>query len=298
MPRPKSNIRISIVGPGNVGTALALGLKRRGHSIVSIIGRSVVSARRCAKLVSCKRYSDRCADIDPRTNLLLIATPDSVVDSVAHDVARSAPLRHNQLSAFHVSGVLTSDALRPLTKRGALCFSLHPIQTFTQRRSPEVLATVLRGISYGFEGNSRAEKIARRIVQDLRGTLQIVPKEQKILYHIACVFASNYLLTVIEAAETIGTKLRWKAPRSFGPLIEQTITNARRSRSADVLTGPIARGDVETVRAHIGQLRKRFPELLPIYRELGLRTVEIANRKERRPRKDLQTIRSILKRCA
>jgi len=294
VPPRKSNIKISIVGPGKVGTTLALALKQRGHTVVSVVGRSKPNARRCAGLVSCERYGNRMSDIDPRTNLIIVATPDSAIRSVAEELALSSSLDLRTVTAFHVSGVFTSDALSPLAKRGVLCFSLHPIQTFSETQTPAARVASLKGISYGFEGNDRAQKLARRLVKELGGTLRVVPKERKILYHTACVFASNYLLTAIDAAETIGKELRWKTPGPFGPLIGQTVANARKRGSADVLTGPIARGEVETVKAHLEQLRSRYPELLPLYRALGLRTVEIAERKKPSLRKELSLIRTIL----
>jgi len=287
-------MNISIVGPGKVGTTLALALRRKGFHIASVIGRTKTRARHCAELVSCDRYSHRSADIHPQTDLLVLATPDSVIKAVAEEAARHTSLRFNRLKVFHVSGVLTSDVLSPLTERGALCFSLHPIQTFAGGRTPTERPLSLKGISYGFEGASRAERFARRLVRELDGKLLVIPKEEKILYHIACVFASNYLLTALQPAEEIGDRLKWKTLAPFGALITQTIANAQDPDVAQALTGPIVRGDVDTVKAHIHELRRSCPELLPLYRELGLRTAIIAQRTRRNRRKELASIRKIL----
>lgn len=265
----RARLRISIVGAGPVGSTLALLLRRRGHAIVSVISGSKRSARQLATLVGCRHWSTDLASIAPETNAVLIAVPDKAMGSVARSLAQNPHLRFDRLVAFHTSGVMTSDLLRPLRKRGSTVFSLHPIQSFPKDISPRQQARGMNGVWYGFEGTLRSESTARLLVGYLGGKMVRIPKERKILYHLACVFASNYAVVLIGVLERLAGRLGWRDLRPLSRLFLSSAGNAMSQGAAKALTGPIRRGNPEVLRMHIMALRRLAPDLGRLYRALG-----------------------------
>ena len=294
MARRSRSLKVSIVGAGSVGTALALLLKRKGYRIVSVISRHRASARKAARLVGCKRFSHRIADLHPGTNFLLIATSDESIGTVAEQIS-ALPLHYPTVAAAHTSGFLTSDELRSLRRKGATVFSFHPIQTFPHRLSAPDQLRNLKGISYGVEGSPKAIAFARRLITRLGGTMLRVPKEQKISYHLACVFASNYPVALLGAAEELSAGFA-QAPRlnHFHRLIESSINNAVRLSAGKALTGPIARGSLQTVSAHLKQLKAKHRHLESFYKTVGLYALELAVRGRKISPTMVKSLRKIL----
>jgi predicted short-subunit dehydrogenase-like oxidoreductase (DUF2520 family) len=295
MVRRSHSLNVSVVGAGPVGTALGLLLRRKGYRIVSVISRRRASARKTASLLGCTRFSHRIADIHPQTDFLLITTSEESVHRVAEEASR-IPLRFSDLVAAHTSGFLTSDELRPLRKKGALVLSLHPMQSFPRNVSPVEQLQSLRQISYGVEGSSEAMTFARRMVRKLGGRVVQVPKEQKISYHLACVFASNYSVALLDAVSEV-SKGFVANPRlkHFRRLIESGLENALRLSPRKALTGPISRGSITTVRAHIGELKKRHPRLESLYKAMGLYALEFVVQARRISPRKAKELRKLLR---
>ena len=203
--------KLSIIGTGTVGSTLALALHEKGYPVASLISRTGSAAISLAKAVKCERVSTNVNDLAPSTQILLIAVSDDAIRDVAQQLAQNKRLRWKGMVVFHLSGVHTSELLEPLRKKGALVASIHPIQTFP--KGQRLSKTKLKGISYGIEGTDEALKFARQIVNDLEGKAVVIPKELKPLYHIACVFASNYMMvfinTISELAKRLGFGSTW-----------------------------------------------------------------------------------------
>ncbi|MBI3579093.1 MAG: DUF2520 domain-containing protein [Ignavibacteriales bacterium] len=283
---------MSIIGAGKVGTTLAALFHRNGCNIASVISLHSATAKRCARLVGCSTYSNTVADISPLTRFILIAVPEEHIQQVAQRLSKIRALDFSRLYVAHTSGVLSSDALKPLAAVGAKTFSLHPIQSFPRNISLAKQQQLMNGISYGFEGQSIHIAFARRIVRALKGRFLVVPKEGKILYHIACVVASNYVVSVLGALEELAKGLKFsKGLKPFEKLMSSSMENALRDGAVKALTGPIARGSVETLQLHLKEL-SRNKKLKTLYRSLGLYTLELA----RKQRKLTTTKRKILKR--
>ena len=258
---------LTIIGAGAVATALGLALARNGYRVLSVISRTRSSAARLSKKVKCRIASASVADIHPDTNLLLIAVPDREVAAVAKSIAARASLQWKTVFTFHTSGLLTSESLHPLSNKGARTFSLHPIQTFPRNATRESLT----GISYGFEGKRSAEASAKLLVKDLRGQFLNVPKDAKVLYHCACVIASNYPVVLLNVVDELARRrLKPGSLRHFRALTETSIRNAFEANPRSALTGPIARGDAHTVQAHVHALLKSSRETIALYRALGI----------------------------
>jgi predicted short-subunit dehydrogenase-like oxidoreductase (DUF2520 family) len=275
--RNKNQYLISVVGAGKVGTTLAMLFHRAGNRIVSVVSQKKNSASKLAHLVQCGKYSDDLSDIHPTTRIILIAVPEEKVSGIAKEIAKRSHLDFSRLAVFHTSGLLTSDALLPLHMEGATIFSLHPLQSFSKASTLAHQMAWMKNVVYGFEGNTAAITLAHRLVNALCGTLVKIPKEEKILYHAACVFASNYpvvLLGVVdELAKRIGGGIRLA---HFGPLVKTSIENAFQLTPKMALTGPIVRGSSKTVRDHLHELRKIDRSLALVYQRIGLCALRMA----------------------
>ncbi|ACX52959.1 Domain of unknown function DUF2520 [Ammonifex degensii KC4] len=261
---------VAIVGAGRVGTALAVGLKAQGYEIVAVASRSLSSARYLAGRVGA-------AVLDPveaakRGELVFLTTPDDAIAEVAAVIAREGGFRTGQWVA-HASGSLPAEVLRPAAEVGAIIFSLHPLQSFADR---ETAAELLAGSFFVFEGDERAEELARTLVADLRGSFWLLRSADKPLYHAAACAASNYLVSLLHFMKRLAVRAGLPEEQimpAFLPLIQGTLRNVLALGTVGALTGPVARGDQETIRRHKSALN---PEEWEIYRVLGLYTLKIA----------------------
>lgn len=285
---------MSIIGAGAVGTTLAVMLNRRGFPVVSVISRHRASAKRCAELVNCPKYSTALNKLAGETDLLVIAVPDEQIRSVARHISSQSDIDFRGLKVFHTSGSLTSAELDPLRRRGALTFSLHPMQTFPASLTTRLQLQSMKGISYGVEGTRRVIPSAKRLVRLLGGKIFLVPKKEKISYHLACVLASNYPIALLAAVEEVVARfVRPPRLRHFERLIKTSIQNALDHRPQRALTGPIVRGDLRIVKAHMNVLGRRS-SLRAVYRALGIYAVELSRRADRLSRKQSQALKELL----
>ncbi len=274
-------LKISVVGAGSVGSAILQNLSKKGYPIVSIIDKNLKAASRLTRKVKCKKYSYITSDIDKETEMLFITTPDDVIAKVAKEISANKKLKFKNLFVAHTSGVQTSDVLKPLKSKGATTFSLHPIQSFPKNISLNQLEKNVQNIYFGFEGEAGAYPIASRLVSELGGKIISIDKKLKPLYHIACVFASNYIVTNLSIVSEISSLLKIENNWSnvFRPLTYSSIENTLKLSPKEALTGPIERGDLETVKIHIESLEKYAPDLMSFYLILAVETARLARAK-------------------
>jgi predicted short-subunit dehydrogenase-like oxidoreductase (DUF2520 family) len=290
---PQRCFNISLIGAGKVGTTLAGMLLRSGNRIVAVVSRDKRSARKCGVLVRCRNYSDDPAVIPAGTNLIVIAVPDRSIRSVAESLAQLPDLRAKGLFVFHTSGAMTSDELELLTLKGATVFSLHPVQTFPKQKSLRDQIRAMNGITYGIEGSNRSLRTAKLLVRQLGGIPLIVPKEAKILYHCACVIASNYAVTLVGAVDALAGQFTKQKSNPFRALIETSIANAMESGAGKALTGPIVRGDAEIISRHLKSIRD--PDIRSVYRSLGMYALKLAAVEGRIAPEEVQHIQQLFR---
>ena len=297
MPRlPKPSI--AIIGTGRLGTALALGLRRSGYGVVGLVARHQRKAEKVAKLL--RREDSRTTpaplaaeDLNrlPGSDVILICTPDDEIEGVARQLARSA----KAAIVLHTSGALSSDVLSPLARAGLYTGSVHPLISVSD---PESGAAALRGAFFCIEGDTRALRIARRMVADLHGTAFSISSQSKSLYHAAAVIASPHATVLFDVAvkTLVAAGLdRKKARQVLVPLLESTVRNLKTSDTAAALTGTFARGDVATVKRHLKALSgKEHRQTLKIYKLLGLHALELAET-EGLDQKSIKSITKLLR---
>lgn len=268
----------SIVGAGRLGTSLGAALRRRGWHPGFIVDRDAASAREARRVIGAGTASTDLGRAARAEGVLFITVPDDAVGSVARALARQ-PGKWSGRVVFHTSGFLTSAALDALKRKGAATAALHPVQSFPRR---ERTALLFKGIYWDVEGPAEAIAAARSVVSALGGHLIKLEASDKPLYHAACSLASNAFVALEAAAvslvEAAGLDRR-RAQALLLPLVQGTLRNVKNLGWESVLTGPVSRGDIRTVEAHLEALRSR-PLERAIYAALGAQALELARRRE------------------
>jgi predicted short-subunit dehydrogenase-like oxidoreductase (DUF2520 family) len=184
--------------------------------------------------------------------IVWFCVPDGEITKAANSLVRSTNWKGKV--ALHSSGALTSDELKPLRRRGAAVASVHPLMTFVRSSRPS-----LEGVPFAIEGDSKAVKVARALVRDLRGLPFSIQKNKKEAYHAWGMFASPFLTALLAETERIagaaGIKPR-DARRKMLPILRQTLNNYEKLGAAASFSGPIVRGDVKTVQKHLKVMKK------------------------------------------
>ncbi len=229
-------MKVFVYGAGRCGGTLARALTAAGHEVATWTR-------------SDGGEPNGLADAD----VVWITVPDDAIAEVARVVGP------HQV-ALHASGVLPAEALRTDANPRAVA-AVHPLQSFTS----ESLATHVRGIWFGIQGEAEATQIGAQLVEDMGARSFLVADEDaKALYHAACCVASNAMVALADQAVTLFAAAgvpRADALAALTPLISGTAANlARASEARDVLTGPIARGDEATVKRHKAAIARRVPE--------------------------------------
>ena len=284
----KSSPSISLIGSGKVGSALTLALYQKGYRVLSIINRTGKSALALAGKVKCKKVSTHIGDIDASSEIILVAVPDDELGRVAGDLAKASQLKFKKLFAAHTSGAYSSEVFASLQRKGSLIASLHPVQTFPQGGKP----VKLRGIYFGIEGPPEAAAQAERIVHDLEAHAVNVPKELKPLYHVACVFASSYMIAILNGIAVLAKLSQLKASwmEVFGPLMTSAMENAIKTSAANALTGPVVRNDTSTISLHLDVLARYAPQFLPMYSVAGIDVARTATEHGKLSKQEYQNI--------
>jgi len=262
-----ARLTIAIIGPGNLGTALAVSLRRAGFAISAVIGpeRSSSRARSLAKQVGAVATRDL---EGLEADVVWFCVPDSEIARAARGFAVAS---WKGRVALHSSGVLTSDELNVLRGKGAAVASVHPLMTFVEGSRP-----ALAGVPFAIEGDRRAARAARQIVRQLGGNVYSIRKEDKAAYHAWGTFASPLLTALLATTERIAGAAaveRAQARRRMIPILMQTLANYAQFGAAGGFSGPLVRGDVNTVRRHLRVLAK-VPDARRVYRALAQAAIE------------------------
>jgi len=265
----------AIVGCGKVGTALGVFLARAGYRAAGFVSKNLSSAKQAAEIIKSDHYSDIPWEITRDADVVFITTPDGVIQDTCSSISQNRGFADNSV-VLHCSGALPSTILSVAKKCGAFTGSMHPLQSFA---SADYDVNPFRDIILSVEGEKQAVEVATELATDLGGTCVTILTESKTLYHASAVTASNYLVTLLDLALRLIGEAGISDQDAFNalkPLIEGTLSNIKKVGIPNALTGPIARGDVETVEKHVEEIESKAPELLPLYKMLGFYTVDIA----------------------
>jgi predicted short-subunit dehydrogenase-like oxidoreductase (DUF2520 family) len=264
----KAMNRIGLIGAGVVGSALADWLAKQGFQISAVSSRNQRKAEQLAGRLDAEAMPWQ--QVASACELLFIATADDAIAKVCANVA-SYGFGGCQ-AVFHLSGALGSEILAPAAQAGLGVASIHPLGSFAELEQAREL---LPHCWFTIEGNSKGIVWAERVLRQLGARFRQLEREKKPRYHLAAVFASNYLLSLLSVAAELWQELGLKPEEGLWQLADGTIANARKYGIGSSLTGPIKRGDLETVALHMAQLKDK-PCVLRLYRQLGLQALKLS----------------------
>ncbi len=263
--------RIGVVGAGRVGAVLASALRSAGHEVVAAAGESTASRDRIAALLPGVRVT-KPTEVARSCDLLLLTVPDDMLENVVTTLVGAGAIRPGQ-AVCHTSGRHGLAVLRSAEEIGARVVAMHPAMTFT---GTAVDLTRLRGCVFGVTAAEGERTYVDGLVADLGGVPMWVPEERRTLYHAALAHGANHLVTLVSQAMDMLTAAGAEDPAAtLRPLLTAALDNALQSGDA-ALTGPIVRGDVRTVEAHLRDLAATAPATLPSYVALAKATANRA----------------------
>ena len=286
---PHEALRVTVIGPGRLGQTLVASLRQAGIAVPAVVPSPAVVPDPGAD-PPLLTLSDAVAQAD----VVWITVPDDGIEGVAHDVAAAlgaplgAPLER-PLAAIHSSGLGSLDLLAPLRGVAAGILSLHPLQSFA---APGDAAT-LRDVPMAVTGDTAADmEFGRWLAGRLGCRPFALADEAKPLYHLAAAAASNLFVALQSEAGELAAAATGLEPgdaaRLLAPLVATTAGNVAAHGPSQALTGPVARGDVGTVRAHLELLAGQPPRYADTYRSLSLQALHLAA-----PRLDDETVRTL-----
>ncbi|WP_101525526.1 Rossmann-like and DUF2520 domain-containing protein [Nocardioides houyundeii] len=264
-----TTLRVGVVGAGRVGAVLSAALRAAGHDIVAAAGESDASRSRIAALlpgVPVEKPSVVARDCD----LLLLTVPDDMLGNVVSMLAASGALHEGQYVA-HTSGRHGLAVLDQAVAVGARPIALHPAMTFT---GTAVDLPRLTGCVFGVTAGEAERELTESLVADLGGRPMWVPEDRRTLYHAGLAHGANHLVTLVaEAMEMLRAAGADDPAGTLRPLMTAALDNALAEGDA-ALTGPIARGDVQTVAAHLAEIEAAAPQTLASYVAMARSTLD------------------------
>jgi predicted short-subunit dehydrogenase-like oxidoreductase (DUF2520 family) len=245
---------IAFIGAGKISYSIADALLRNGYKISFAASSSLKSAQKFAKKFKIKFFSDSLTAVPESAGLIIIAVPDSQIKSVALKLA-GQKINFKKTLFIHLSGSENISVLKSLKEKGGLVASFHIMQTFPSKRIVKI-----RNCFCAVETNNPS---AKKFLFQLAGAIGLKPfgieSEEKVYYHLAGVFASNFLTANFFNSEQLlnkNKKLKITHSEIFKPIINQTLKNLESHGITGSISGPVERGDIKTVLNHIKTLKQ------------------------------------------
>ncbi|HET7683032.1 MAG TPA: Rossmann-like and DUF2520 domain-containing protein [Marmoricola sp.] len=263
--------RIGVVGAGKVGAVLASALRAAGHEIVSVAGESAASRGRAEALLPGVPIA-KPTDVARSCDLLLLTVPDDMLGNVVDTLVGAGAIRRGQ-HVCHTSGRHGLGVLASATAVGARPLAMHPAMTFT---GTALDLARLAGCVFGVTAADEDREYAEALVDDLAGVPMFVPEDRRTLYHAGLAHGANHLVTLVtQAMELLAASGAEDPAATLRPLLTAALDNALAHGDA-ALTGPIVRGDVNTVRAHLADIARNAPDTLASYVSMARATADRA----------------------
>ncbi len=284
---------VGIVGAGRVGSAVGRALAAAGVRVVAVASRRRSAARDLAVDVGADVTA--ADEVFHRADLTLLTVSDGAIAGLAADLAAAWPARGAEparsgtptspksrgvtgwhtagwRAVVHCSGALDDTPLRPLAEAGLLTGSWHPLQAFATADTP-----LAAGITWAVTAPPDLAAVLTALSRQVGGRPVPLAAADTVRYHAAAALASNYTVTLAADASRLLEGCGFshdEAQMALLPLLRTTLEGVARHGLPGGLTGPLVRGDVETVRAHLAALTP-YPDIAALYRALGRATVPL-----------------------
>ena len=266
-------MKIGFIGAGKVGTAMGIFFKQNNLTLSGYLSRRETSSQGAAKATDAAVFFDL-PSLVSASDVIFITTGDDQISTVINQLIQTACLTgHHTL--VHTSGALSTDLFDSILASGGGVCSLHPIMSFAD---PITASLNLKQTVFTLEGNDKGLADAQRILKLTDNRYFVIDKHNKVLYHAAACILSNYLVTLIDSGfellKSTGIA-NDEITRAFMPLITATLGNIEKSGTVNALTGPLVRGDENTIGKHIEAIKTQTPEFLALYQTMGLATIDM-----------------------
>ncbi|MBN1631240.1 MAG: DUF2520 domain-containing protein [Thermoleophilia bacterium] len=306
-----TSLRFVVIGAGRLGASLALALRGRGARLLGYTAQSDAGRARAAGWLGGQAAATLAELVSTQPDLYVAAVPDQALPHVAEDLAvamagaRSMEtVDHHFGGVFppyvaHTSGATSVEVLRPCEEAGAATFVFHPLQTFSD---PTTGTNRFAGAAVAItpadpSPESSVLAFGSALARALDARPFFLPDEKRGLYHAAASLACNYLVTLEHHAEHLFVEAglpKDEALSFFLPLVRTTLENIASQGTIRALTGPLSRGDVVTIASHLEALAADARHLLPLYRALGLATLDLVRAREEVPPQAMAELERLL----
>ena len=288
--------RLNVIGAGKLGRTLARLFSDAGLvTIGDIYNRNSEHSHSAQAFIGAGRVITNLEQLsNAPAQLWMLATPDDVIRDCANQLAELADISWQRTTVFHSSGLKTSTELAALQKLGSSIASAHPAHSFA---CPERSLTSFASTVCTLEGDKQAITVLDSLLSSIGGQTTTIKPEAKPLYHAATVMASNYLVALLGASEALLEKAGIEetlASAVLSPLMRQSLENGITEGAVNALTGPIARGDINTLEAHLKAIEQRAPDLRSTYATLGAQALKLAQQKNTLHEKELAAMEKLL----
>jgi len=291
------NRDVIIIGAGKIAHSLVPALQKSGYNVAEVISRKLVSAKKLAVKYGVKHFSDNPKDIRLKSGIVFLCVPDAEIRNAAKQLL-GLKLNFGRFIFIHMSGALDISCLNQLKKKNGLTASFHIMQTFPSKKP-----VAITGCYAAIETD---KKPIEKVLFDIAGNLALKPfalkSSAKTFYHIAGVFASNFLVGNMYNAESAFKKTGNKNINFYeliSPILFSTLSNINKTGAANALSGPVERGDIETIKKHLEVLKKdaikrNDNSLLLNYIAQSLNLLEVAKKKHGKAQESLKKTRIFL----
>jgi predicted short-subunit dehydrogenase-like oxidoreductase (DUF2520 family) len=260
-----------IVGAGAVGTALGMALSRAGWPIHAVASRDPGRRARFTAAVDGARGFAEAQALVEEVELIVLAVPDDAIEPLAREIRM-----YSGQAMVHTSGALGAEVLAPAMAAGTQIGAFHPLVAFADT---ERAIGALRGATVAIEGDDDLAAMLSDMADRLGAHAVRLTPGSKAAYHAAAVLAAGGFVALLDAIAELGAVAGLDEAGSlaiYGPLIEGTLGNARALGIRAALTGPMTRGDVGTLAAHLAALAAHAPGVLPLYVAAAHREIDLA----------------------
>ena len=286
-------MKIGFIGAGKVGTSFGKYLVDHSFLVEGYYSKTYSSAKKAAKITNSSAYRN-IYELTQKSDIIFITTNDDNIKSVCEEVANNEGFKNVSLVG-HMSGAHSSVILERAKNQNCSIFSLHPLQSFA---SVDKAVIDLQNTVFSIEGDEDRVSEITKLLDTCGNNYFVLDAKDKTLYHIAACIVSNYTVTLmnfgLDVFEAIGID-KEEGFRALLPLINGSLENIKRFGTASALTGPIARGDIETISKHIEEIKMRIPDMLENYCMLGGKTTELASKMKLEGREDI--VEELYKKC-
>lgn len=286
----EEHLTFSIIGPGRLGSSLLDGLKRAGYRPLSVFVRSSPENQPFPAADGTLCINGLPRSEEELGRWVFITTQDDQIAPVA-DALSGSDMDWRDRNLIHCSGNLHSGVLEAVAEKGAKTASMHPLQTFIRGSD----GSAFEGITVSLEGDPQLTEELSAAVVAMGAKPLPLDRDQKRVLHTAAVFISNYTVSLARISDRL---IREALPegdyRILLPLLKKTVQNLEESGFGNALTGPVARGDAETIEKHLSVLQNDR-ELLSLYKQLGNVALEISKENETINSQQIETLRALFR---